>query len=106
MRCPFCNFEDTKVVDSRSIDGKKRRRRECTNCGKRFTTYEAVEMPVLLVVKRDNTIELSDSVNVVEIFGYSSKDVFPNTNFDEYKPTVLDGKIILAPHSIALVYMK
>ena len=60
MRCPFCNFEDTKVVDSRSIDGKKRRRRECTSCGKRFTTYEAVEMPVLLVVKRDNTIELFD----------------------------------------------
>ena len=55
---------------------------------------------------REKTIELSDSVNVVEIFGYSSKDVFPNTNFDEYKPPVLDGKIILAPHSIALVYMK
>ena len=47
-------------MDSRSIDGKKRRRRECTSCGKRFTTYEAVEMPVLLVVKRDNTIELFD----------------------------------------------
>ena len=55
---------------------------------------------------REKTIELSDSVNVVEIFGYSSKDVFPNTDFDEYKPTVTDGKIILAPHSIALVYMK
>lgn len=60
MRCPFCNFEDTKVVDSRSIDGKKRRRRECTSCGKRFTTYEAVEMPAYLVIKRDNTVELFD----------------------------------------------
>ncbi len=60
MRCPFCNFEDTKVVDSRSIDGKKRRRRECTDCGKRFTTYEAVEMPAYLVIKRDNTVELFD----------------------------------------------
>lgn len=62
MRCPFCNFEDTKVVDSRSIDGKKRRRRECTNCGKRFTTSETCEimddMPVLLVVKRDGTLEI------------------------------------------------
>ena len=66
MRCPFCNFEDTKVVDSRSIDGKKRRRRECTNCGKRFTTYEAVEMPVLLVVKRDNSVELFDRNKLIK----------------------------------------
>ena len=66
MRCPFCNFEDTKVVDSRSIDVKKRRRRECTNCGKRFTTYEAVEMPVLLVVKRDNSVELFDRNKLIK----------------------------------------
>ncbi len=66
MRCPFCNYEDTKVVDSRSIDGKKRRRRECTSCGKRFTTYEAVEMPVLLVVKRDNSIELFDRNKLIK----------------------------------------
>jgi len=66
MRCPFCNFEDTKVVDSRSIDGKKRRRRECTSCGKRFTTYEAVEMPVLLVVKRDNSVELFDRNKLIK----------------------------------------
>ena len=66
MRCPFCNFEDTKVVDSLSIDGKKRRRRECTNCGKRFTTYEAVEMPVLLVVKRDNSVELFDRNKLIK----------------------------------------
>ncbi|MBQ3162114.1 MAG: transcriptional repressor NrdR [Oscillospiraceae bacterium] len=66
MRCPFCNYEDTKVVDSRSIDGKKRRRRECTNCGKRFTTYEAVEMPVLLVVKRDNSVELFDRNKLIK----------------------------------------
>ena len=66
MRCPFCNFEDTKVVDSRPIEGKKRRRRECTSCGKRFTTYEAVEMPVLLVLKRDNTIELFDRGKLIK----------------------------------------
>lgn len=66
MRCPFCNYEDTKVVDSRSIDGKKRRRRECTNCGKRFTTYEAVEMPILLVVKRDNSVELFDRNKLIK----------------------------------------
>lgn len=66
MKCPFCGFEDTKVVDSRPADGKKRRRRECTRCGKRFTTYEAVEMPVLLVLKRDNTIELFDRNKLIK----------------------------------------
>lgn len=60
MRCPFCDFEDTKVIDSRPADGKKRRRRECTNCGKRFTTYESVEMPLLMVLKRDGTFEPFD----------------------------------------------
>lgn len=66
MKCPFCGFEDTKVVDSRPVDGKKRRRRECTSCGKRFTTYEAVEMPVLLVLKRDDTIELFDRNKLIK----------------------------------------
>ncbi len=60
MKCPFCSFEDTKVIDSRPAEGKKRRRRECTNCGKRFTTYESIEMPMLFVVKKDNTLEIFD----------------------------------------------
>ena len=66
MRCPFCNFEDTKVIDSRPVDGKKRRRRECTSCGKRFTTYESVEMPILFVLKKDNTIELFDRNKLIQ----------------------------------------
>ncbi len=60
MRCPFCSFEDTKVVDSRPVEGKKRRRRECTNCGKRFTTYESIEKPLLMVAKKDGTFEPFD----------------------------------------------
>ena len=60
MRCPFCNFEDTKVIDSRPSDEKKRRRRECTNCGKRFTTYEVVEKPTLMVYKKDGSFEPFD----------------------------------------------
>ena len=56
--------------------------------------------------RSEKTVELSNNVDILEICGYSSKDVFPNTNFDEYKPTVTDGKITLAPHSIAIVYMK
>ena len=66
MKCPFCGVEDTKVVDSRPVDGRKRRRRECTSCGKRFTTYESVEMPVLLVLKRDDTIELFDRNKLIK----------------------------------------
>lgn len=66
MRCPFCGFDDTKVIDSRPADGKKRRRRECTSCGKRFTTYESIEMPVLFVVKKDNTIELFDRSKLIQ----------------------------------------
>ena len=60
MRCPFCNYEDTKVIDSRPSDEKKRRRRECVKCGKRFTTYEVVEKPLLMVYKRDGSFEQFD----------------------------------------------
>lgn len=53
MRCMFCGYEDSKVVDSRSADEGRtiRRRRECEKCGKRFTTYETIEDTPVLVVK-------------------------------------------------------
>lgn len=62
MVCPFCSHPENKVVDSReSEDGKTtRRRRECANCGKRFTTYERVENPDVLVVKKNGRRELFD----------------------------------------------
>lgn len=55
MRCPFCNIGDSKVIDSRSAeDGITiRRRRECSSCNKRFTTYEVVEQLPLMVIKKD-----------------------------------------------------
>lgn len=55
MRCPKCNFDETKVLDSRQTDDgfKIRRRRECTSCGQRFTTYEKIEEMQLLVIKRN-----------------------------------------------------
>lgn len=55
MKCPFCGYSDDKVIDSRaSSEGSAvRRRRECLECGKRFTTYEVVEEMSLLVVKKD-----------------------------------------------------
>ena len=67
MRCPFCSFEESKVVDSRSTDDNTtiRRRRECLNCGKRYTTYEKVEDIPILVVKRDLTREIFNREKVV-----------------------------------------
>ncbi len=55
MRCPFCSADDSRVVDSREISRgtKVRRRRECPECDRRFTTYERIESPGLMVVKKD-----------------------------------------------------
>lgn len=55
MRCPFCQLDSDRVVDSRLADGQYaiRRRRECSNCGRRFTTYERIEESVLKVIKKD-----------------------------------------------------
>ncbi len=59
MRCPFCGDTDSKVIDSRPTDdgSKIRRRRECIQCQKRFTTFEAIETIPLYVIKKDNTRE-------------------------------------------------
>ena len=57
MKCPFCSFEESKVIDSRPTDeGERiRRRRECLRCGKRFTTYEVIETVPVVVIKKDNS---------------------------------------------------
>src|SRR5690606_7287182 len=62
MNCPFCNYHETKVVDSRPTDEGQaiRRRRECLKCSKRFTTYEKVEAMPLIIVKKDGTRETYD----------------------------------------------
>ena len=62
MKCPFCGFDDSKVVDSRPTDEGTsiRRRRECLKCLKRFTTYETVERMPLMLVKRDGTRQAYD----------------------------------------------
>ena len=60
MKCPFCNHNDSRVIDSRSAeDGTTiRRRRECVSCGRRFTTYEVVEKLPLMVIKQDGRREV------------------------------------------------
>src|SRR4051794_40277568 len=57
MRCPYCQYRDSKVVDSRDSDMSIRRRRECLRCGRRFTTYERIEPASLMVVKKDGRRE-------------------------------------------------
>ena len=66
MKCPYCGCEDSKVIDPRPTDeGERiRRRRECTKCGKRFTTYEIIETVPLIVVKKDGTRESFDRVKL------------------------------------------
>lgn len=67
MKCPFCGFQEDKVVDSRSSKNGQaiRRRRECLQCGKRFTTYEQVEEVLPMVVKKDNRREPFDRLKIV-----------------------------------------
>ena len=62
MRCPYCDMDDTRVIDSRPADENRtiRRRRECNVCHKRFTTYEKVETLPLIVIKKDNNREPYD----------------------------------------------
>lgn len=62
MKCPYCGFEESKVIDSRSADDGERirRRRECLGCGKRFTTHEIVETVPVIVIKRDKSREAFD----------------------------------------------
>lgn len=62
MKCPFCGLDNTHVVDSRPADDNRsiRRRRKCDECGKRFTTYEKVEIIPLTVIKKDKTRENYD----------------------------------------------
>jgi len=59
MKCPYCGFGQDKVIDTREINEglQIRRRRECLNCGKRFTTYEEIEMKPLIVIKKDGRRE-------------------------------------------------
>ncbi len=67
MKCPFCGFTDSKVIDSRPAEDSTtiRRRRECLECQKRFTTYEIIERMPLVVIKRDGSRESFDKVKII-----------------------------------------
>ena len=67
MKCPFCGYSDSKVIDSRPAEEGStiRRRRECLACSKRFTTYEIIERLPLVVVKRDGSRQSFDKVKLI-----------------------------------------
>ena len=67
MKCPYCGYHESKVCDSRPVEEneKIRRRRECLQCGKRFTTYEAVETLPIIVIKRDRSREPFDKEKLI-----------------------------------------
>ena len=67
MKCPFCGYEESKVIDSRPADERSsiRRRRECLSCSKRFTTYETVESLPMVVVKKDGSRQSFDRRKVL-----------------------------------------
>ncbi len=67
MRCPYCSYSESKVIDSRPAEEGTtiRRRRECLSCGKRFTTYEIMERLPLLVIKRDGSRQSFDRTKVI-----------------------------------------
>ena len=66
MKCPFCGYENTRVIDSRPAenDNSIRRRRVCDECDKRFTTYEKIETIPLIVIKKDNNREAYDRTKI------------------------------------------
>lgn len=65
MQCPYCNYKESKVIDSRHTDSKSiRRRRECESCKKRFTTYEKIETTPIMVIKKDNSREYFDGEKI------------------------------------------
>ncbi|MBR0575557.1 transcriptional repressor NrdR [Proteiniclasticum sp. BAD-10] len=67
MKCPFCAFPESKVIDSRAIEDNSaiRRRRECLSCGKRYTTFEKVEDIPILVIKKDDSRENFDKNKII-----------------------------------------
>lgn len=68
MKCPFCGYEESKVIDSRPTDenSRIRRRRECIRCSKRFTTYEIIEDVPIIVIKKDKSREVFDRNKILK----------------------------------------
>jgi len=88
MKCPYCSYEETKVIETREAENNTRRRRECLKCEKRFTTYEKVENLSLIVIKKDDKREQFDREKLEKgILKACEKRPIP---YDKIKKTVDD----------------
>jgi len=86
MHCAFCGFAESRVLDSRPVEEGRsiRRRRECQQCGRRFTTYERLEEVPLIVVKADNRRELFDSSKILKgLIKACDKRIIPITVLEQ-----------------------
>lgn len=90
MRCPFCNSDDTKVIDTRAFLGSNsiKRRRECNNCEKRFTTYERIEESIIYVVKKNQSREKFNKEKLLR--GLERATNKRNISRDELENFILD----------------
>lgn len=119
MKCPFCSYKDNKVIDSRlSRDGTMiRRRRECNDCGKRFTTYERIENSLPLVIKKDGRREPYDrqkvmagvlkacekrpiSINIIERLADRIETKIQEGGEKEIKTTAIGEEVMRELHSL------
>jgi transcriptional repressor NrdR len=84
VRCPVCGSDDDRVVDSRPVPvgDAIRRRRECRSCGHRFTTFERIELPELLVRKRSGTVSPFSRAKVLEGMSRAAKSRVPAADLD------------------------
>ncbi len=92
MICPFCRFPDSKVIDSRPKDDRIKRRRECIKCGARFTTYEIIEKPMLMVKKRSGSYEPFDRSKLIKGIFSAIKNV--RSILTMWKKSLITLKII------------
>ncbi len=86
MKCPYCGCSESKVIDSRPTDDNERirRRRECDDCGKRFTTYEVVETVPIVVIKKDRSREVFDRNKILKgMMRACEKRPIPSSVLDE-----------------------
>ena len=102
MRCPYCAYPESKVIDSRPTDENNsiRRRRECLSCGKRFTTYEKVESLPIVVIKKDKTRELFNREKLLaglNIPVFNVPDIVLSLNYSEHS-TEQNGVLFCLRH--------
>jgi transcriptional repressor NrdR len=115
VKCPFCGYDDDKVIETRQIeDGSAiRRRRECSNCMKRFTTYEHVETIQIMVVKKDGSRQVFDRSKIMkgilracEKRNASSSDIERLTNSVETEIMNLNRKEVSSEEIAELIMRK